>query len=58
MEQYTEKFFSIKEVAHDLEVHPNTVRLWITKGWLKSRKVGCRIRIYESDLNEFLDRWN
>lgn len=53
-----EKFYSINELAKQLSVHPNTVRAWIAKGWLKAHKVGYRIRIFESDLNEFLNRWN
>ena len=51
-------FYSINEVAEQQKVHPNTVRAWIAKGWLKAHKVGGRVRIYESDLQEFLNRWN
>jgi excisionase family DNA binding protein len=51
-----EKFFSIKEVAEQQRVHANTVRAWIAKGWLKAHKVGGRVRIYESDLQAFLNR--
>lgn len=50
-----EKFFSIKEVAEQQRVHANTVRSWIAKGWLKAHKVGGRVRIFESDLAEFLN---
>lgn len=51
-----ERFYSIKEVSEMQEVHTNTVRSWIAKGWLKAHKIGGRIRIYESDLQAFLNR--
>ena len=53
-----EKFFTKREITEMLKVHLNTVDSWIAKGWLKAHKVGGRVRIYESDLNEFLNRWN
>ena len=51
-----EKFFTIKEVAEMLRVHPNTVRGWIDRGILKMHRFGGLIRIYESDLQAFLNR--
>jgi excisionase family DNA binding protein len=53
-----EKFYTKREITEMLKVHLNTVDSWIAKGWLKAHKIGGRIRIYESDLNEFLNRWN
>lgn len=53
-----EKVYKKKEVAEMLHVHLNTVDRWIHKGWLKAHKLGYAVRIYESDLNEFLNRWN
>ena len=53
-----EKYFTKKQITEMLSVHLNTVDQWIKKGWLKAHKVGGRVRIYESDLNEFLNRWN
>ena len=50
-----EQFFTIKEVAEQLKVHPNSVRAWIAKGWLKAHKIVGRVRIFESDLQEFLN---
>lgn len=51
-----EKFFTKKQVTELLSVHLNTVDQWIKKGWLKAHKVGGRVRIYESDLQAFLNR--
>ncbi len=57
-EEDMEKVYKKKEVAEMLHVHLNTVDRWIHKGWLKAHKLGYAVRIYESDLNEFLNRWN
>lgn len=51
-----EKFFTKREITEMLKVHLNTVDSWIAKGWLKAHKVGGRVRIYESDLQAFLNR--
>ena len=50
-----EKVYKKKEVAEMLHVHLNTVDRWIRKGLLKAHKVGYSIRIFESDLQEFLN---
>lgn len=51
-----EKFYSINETAEMLQVHPNTVRAWINRNILKAHRFGRLIRIYESDLQAFLNR--
>lgn len=51
-----EKFYSINETAEMLRVHPNTVRAWIKRNILKAHHLGGLIRIYESDLQAFLNR--
>lgn len=53
-----EKYYSVKQVAETVNVHTNTVYAWIKKGWLKAQRIGKIFRIYESDLQEFLNRWN
>ena len=53
-----EEFYTMREVSERMSVHINTVKRWIRIGWLKAHKVGGRVRIYESDLHEFLNRWN
>lgn len=53
-----EEFYTMREVSERMSVHINTVKRWVRIGWLKAHKVGGRVRIYESDLNEFLNRWN
>ena len=49
------KFYNIPEVAQTLNVTPQTVRLYIKKGKLKSQRIGRPILITESNLKEFLN---
>lgn len=49
-------FFTIKEVANICDVHRNTVRNWIVKGYLKATRFGGKaFRISRDNLNSFLD---
>lgn len=48
------KFYTIPETAQALKVTPQTIRIWIKQGRLKSQRIGRPILITESNLKEFL----
>lgn len=50
-----EQLLTIKETAHYLNIHWQTVQKYIKEGKLKSHKVGRNIRISSSDLDRFVD---
>jgi excisionase family DNA binding protein len=52
------KFYTIPMAAEALGVTPQTVRLWIKQGRLKSHRVGRPILITEKDLKNFLNQSN
>jgi excisionase family DNA binding protein len=47
-------FFTITEVAEDLNVSDRTVRRWIEDGKLVAHRIGGVVRIAETDLRAFL----
>jgi len=49
------KFYTIPEISEVLEVTPQTIRAYIKKGKIKSKRVGRSILITENNLREFLD---
>ena len=50
------RMLTVKEVAHLLHVHPNTIRLWSKLGVLKSYRIGKRrdYRFNPDDVKTFL----
>ena len=50
------RMLTVKEVAHLLHVHPNTIRLWSKLGVLKSYRIGNRrdYRYNPDDVKTFL----
>jgi excisionase family DNA binding protein len=48
------KFYTIPDVANALHVTPQTIRVWIKQGRLKSQRIGRPILITENNLREFL----
>lgn len=52
-----EQFRTLTAAADYLQVHPQTLRLWVRTGRITAVKFGPRtIRFRESDLTEFLER--
>jgi excisionase family DNA binding protein len=52
-----EEMLTVPQVAQMLSVHPNTLRRWSDRGWIRSFKVSTRgdRRYYKQDVNRFLD---
>jgi len=48
------KFYTVQELAEVLEVTPKTVRKYISKGELKSIRIGRSIYVSEIFLREYL----
>ncbi len=49
------KLRTLKEVADDLAIAENTLRLYIRQGRLKSVKIGKHRRVSEEELERFLN---
>ena len=52
------KFYTIPEIAEALKVTPQTIRVYIKKGRIKSQRIGRPILITENNLKEFLTKNN
>lgn len=54
-----DKLLTIQEVADRLDIHHNTVYLYVKWGLLKIRRIGIKmIRVEEKDLEDFIHRHN
>lgn len=53
-----EELLTLKEAAHILKVHPNTLRVWDKKGILKAVRIGVKkVRRYKKeDIVKFIDK--
>ena len=52
-----EKFITVQDAAEQLQVHPQTVRLWLREGKLRGRLIGGRksgYRIPASEIDRLL----
>ncbi len=49
-------FYSVHEIAEQLDVSERTVRRWIASGELVAYKLGRAVRVSDSDLRDFLAR--
>lgn len=49
------KFYTVSEIAAALNVTPQTVRLYIKQGRLKSQRIGRPLLISEKQLREFIE---
>lgn len=50
-----DKFYTVDEVAENLKVPIETVRVWLRKGTLKGVRLGRYWRIKETNLQEFIN---
>lgn len=48
------RFYTLQEVALELDVTAQTVRAWIKQGRIKSLRIGRPILITEESLRDFL----
>ncbi len=51
-----DKMLSVEEVAKELAVNPETVRVWIRSGELVALSIGRGYRISRTDLDDFIRR--
>jgi excisionase family DNA binding protein len=51
-----EKMLSVEEIADELGVNPETVRIWIRSGELVAYNIGKGYRISRADLEDFIKR--
>ena len=49
------KLYTVKEIAKAMGVEEQTVRRYIKKGFLQSKKIGRSIFVTESQLKEFIE---
>ena len=50
-----EKLYTVEQAAEQLQVDPESIRIWLRSGKLKGNKVGRLWRIKERDLEAFLE---
>ncbi len=51
-----DKMLSVEEIADELGVNPETVRVWIRTGELVALSIGKGYRISRADLDDFIRR--
>ena len=51
-----DRLLTVGEVAVLLRVHSATVRRWIGSGELKGKRVGRGLRVWQSDLREYIGK--
>ena len=51
-----DKMLSVEDVAAELGVNPETVRVWIRSGELVALSIGKGYRISRADLDDFIRR--
>lgn len=50
------KMLSVEDIANELGVNPETVRVWIRSGELVALSIGRGYRISRADLDDFIMR--
>jgi excisionase family DNA binding protein len=51
-----DEFLTVAEVAELLKLNQQTVRNWIDQGYLPAVRVGRRVRVRRSDLDQLLEK--
>ena len=51
-----DKMLSVEDIADELGVNPETVRVWIRSGELVALSIGKGYRISRADLDDFIRR--
>jgi excisionase family DNA binding protein len=54
MSTENEKWSSVEEVSEHLQVHKDTIRLWIKKGEIPAHKIGRLWRFKISEIDEWV----
>jgi len=49
-----EKWSSIEEIAEHIQVHKDTIRIWIRKGEIPAHKIGKQWRFKISEIDEWV----
>lgn len=49
------KLYTVKDIAKAMEVEEQTVRRYIKRGFLQSKKIGRSIFVTEAQLKEFIE---
>lgn len=49
------RLYTVKDIAKAMEVEEQTVRRYIKRGFLQSKKIGRNIFITEAQLKEFIE---
>lgn len=52
----TTKYYTLKEIADLLQMHINSIRLYVKEGKMKAFKVGKGYLVAEEDLRAFIER--
>lgn len=50
----SEQWLTVEDIAKELSVHPETVRVWIRNRYLKALVIKRTYRIRRSDFDEFI----
>jgi excisionase family DNA binding protein len=50
------KIFTVDQVAEQLQVKPDTIRIYLRRGDLRGFRLGREWRIREEDLQAFIDK--
>ena len=54
-EQQEDRYLSVQRAAEFVDVHPDTIRAWITAGRLRGYRAGRERRVLRSELRRFLE---
>lgn len=51
------EFYTMKQIAEMMNVHPNTVQKWVSTEKLQHYKIGQSVRVNKDDLDSFLSEY-